>query len=111
MPEPPVNPLPNYPFYESPLFERILPQLNWGPDFVAVARGLRENGFTVIDFPVENFATLADGIIERLGPQFGDSSSISAGAMLAGTLSLIRRTDGTGPVSRFVRITCAVRPV
>lgn len=82
MPAPPKNNLPNYPLFESPLFEQFLPELGWGPDFTAVARGLRDNGFAVVDFPHGDFDDLAEGIIARLSEQFDDMGSLSNGARI-----------------------------
>ena len=66
MPRSPKNHLPNYPLFEHPLFEQFLPELGWGPDFAAVARGLRRHGCAVVDFPHADFDMLSKGIVERL---------------------------------------------
>ena len=43
-------------------------------------RGLRQNGFAVVDFPLANIDEAADGIIERLSGKFDDLSKAHNGA-------------------------------
>jgi len=61
-----ANLLPNYVLFESPLFTAFLPELGWGADFHAVALGLREQGYAVVDFPHPDFSKLAAGLVESV---------------------------------------------
>jgi hypothetical protein len=62
--------LPGVPFIESPLFEKILPELALSAEEEQVARSLRERGYAVIDFPDGEIHERIDRIIDRLKIRF-----------------------------------------
>ncbi|MEM6637902.1 MAG: phytanoyl-CoA dioxygenase family protein [Pseudomonadota bacterium] len=75
------NPLPGVPPIESPLFENWVASADLSPEEEQVARDLNENGFAVIDFPVDNFDAMADATIADLvkEPQFADIAEMGSG--------------------------------
>lgn len=109
MPDYPRNNLPNYPLFENPLLDRFLPELAWGPDFVAVARGLRENGFAVVNFPDPDFDAMAAGLIERLGNS--NSPEAEANASAAELLDAWRTDDGVKEIACHSAIVYLLRVV
>ena len=72
------NPLPGMPHVESPLFERWLSTAGLTPDEERIARDLNVKGFAVIDFPVDDFDSMADELLADLktNKQFADVAKI-----------------------------------
>lgn len=69
MPGPFSNPLSGVPHIESPFFDEIFREEDHSPEFLAIARTLRDKGYVVIDFPDADFGGRADRIIAKLAPQ------------------------------------------
>jgi hypothetical protein len=57
-----VNPLPGVPSVESPFFDKIFSKSNTDPEIMRIARGLREDGYAIIDFPDPDFDTVVASI-------------------------------------------------
>lgn len=61
---------PGVPHVESPLFHRVLPELNLSPEEQRVASDLHERGFAVIDFPDERIDERIERIKASLSPKY-----------------------------------------
>jgi hypothetical protein len=62
--------LPGVPRVESPFFSEIFGDARFDEETRRVATELRDDGFSVIDFPEEGFDALVEGMRERLQPEF-----------------------------------------
>jgi hypothetical protein len=65
-----LNPLPGVPAIESPFFEKLFPPGKYSEEVMRVALDLREKGYAVIDFPDEEFDSVADKIKENLRDRY-----------------------------------------
>lgn len=65
------NPLPGMPLIESPLFEALLPSLQFSDDETRIARDLHEKGYAVFDFPDVDINERIERIQHSLGPRYG----------------------------------------
>jgi Phytanoyl-CoA dioxygenase (PhyH) len=63
-----ANPLPGVPLIDSPFFERVAAQANWSAETLRVARDLRDNGFSVLDFPDPEIDWLCDSLTAAFTP-------------------------------------------
>lgn len=64
------NPLPGVPPVESPFFDQIVEAEGWDEETLRVGRDLREKGYAIIDFPVDDIDAVAAGIIDELTPRY-----------------------------------------
>jgi hypothetical protein len=63
---------PGIPHVESPLFERLLGQLDLTVEEARVARDLHERGYAVIDFPDDHIEERIARVQDYLAPRFGE---------------------------------------
>ncbi|WP_420030930.1 phytanoyl-CoA dioxygenase family protein [Sphingomonas flavescens] len=63
---------PGIPYVESPLFERLLGQLDLTVEEARVARDLHERGYAVIDFPDDHIEERIARVQDYLAPRFGE---------------------------------------
>jgi hypothetical protein len=64
----PENLLPGVPLIDSPFFERLFPLANPDAETERIARGLRDNGFAVLDFPDPEIDRLCTELRARHAP-------------------------------------------
>ncbi len=62
------NPLPGVPLVESPFFDELLAGMDLPAETRRIARDLARDGFATFDFPDADFPTLAQSIMDQLGP-------------------------------------------
>ncbi len=76
MAKPYPNVLPGVPCWASPFFDDIVAERKWGADLLAIARGMRENGAVVVDFPGPDFEGASSEVMANLGELLGDAHCI-----------------------------------
>jgi hypothetical protein len=81
------NPLPGVPLIESPFFDRIFVEGAYPAETLRLARQIRENGFTVLDFPDEEIDEMADRIIDDVRGKY------DWGSWRAGKIDSLRIID------------------
>ncbi len=95
MAQPYDNPLPGRPLVESPFFEAALPGMGLDAEETRIARELHEQGFAVLDFPAEDFDTIAGRLKADLAktPELADMARIGPDSPVPASNRLANHTS------------------